>query len=74
VSILDLDALYLQSLSKALTEDELVYLRAQFMLLEPNKDGHISVVNFRMALMRSATDAMKESRALDILNVVRPLY
>ncbi|KAJ9539139.1 hypothetical protein OSB04_031872 [Centaurea solstitialis] len=63
----------LKALSKALTEDELVYLRAQFMLLEPNKDGRVSLDNFRMALMRNATDAMKESRVPDILNAMAPL-
>ena len=39
-----------QALSKALTEDELVYLRAQFMLLEPNQDGRISLDNFKMVI------------------------
>lgn len=63
----------LKALSKALTENELVYLRAQFMLLEPNKDGRVSLDNFRMALMRNATDAMKESRVPDILNAMAPL-
>ncbi|XP_076888568.1 CDPK-related kinase 3-like [Bidens hawaiensis] len=63
----------LKALSKALTENELAYLRAQFMLLEPNKDGHVSLDNFRMALMRNATDAMKESRVPDILNAMAPL-
>ncbi|XP_059651189.1 CDPK-related kinase 3-like [Cornus florida] len=63
----------LKALSKALTEDELVYLRAQFMLLEPNKDGRVSLDNFKMALVRNATDAMKESRIPDILNVMAPL-
>lgn len=58
----------LKALSKALTEDELVYLRAQFMLLEPNKDGRVSLENFKMALLRNGTDAMKESRVPDILN------
>lgn len=38
----------LQALSKALTEDELCYLRAQFMLLEPNNDGRVSLDNFKM--------------------------
>jgi Ca2+-binding EF-hand superfamily protein len=38
----------MQALSKALTEDELVYLRAQFSLLEPNGDGSVSLDNFRM--------------------------
>ncbi|XP_030930223.1 CDPK-related kinase 3-like isoform X2 [Quercus lobata] len=37
----------LKALSKALTEDELVYLRIQFKLLEPNKDGRVSLENFK---------------------------
>ncbi|KAI6693548.1 hypothetical protein NL676_021258 [Syzygium grande] len=37
----------LKALLKALTEEELVYLRAQFQLLEPNKDGFVSLDNFR---------------------------
>ncbi|KAF5451800.1 hypothetical protein F2P56_026870 [Juglans regia] len=61
----------LKALSKALTEDELVYLRAQFTLLEPNRDGRVTLDNFKMALVRNATDAMKESRVLDIINVAR---
>uniref|UniRef100_A0A5B7A302 non-specific serine/threonine protein kinase n=1 Tax=Davidia involucrata TaxID=16924 RepID=A0A5B7A302_DAVIN len=63
----------LKALSKALTDDELVYLRAQFMLLEPTKDGHVSLDNFKMALAGNATDAMKESRVPDILNAMAPL-
>ncbi|KAL3536665.1 hypothetical protein ACH5RR_000031 [Cinchona calisaya] len=63
----------LKALSKALTEDELVYLRAQFMLLEPNKDGRVTLENFKLALLRNATDAMKESRVPDILNAMAPL-
>ncbi|KAL7003674.1 Cyclin-dependent kinase 4 [Sarracenia purpurea var. burkii] len=61
-----------KALSKALTEDELIYLRAQFRLLEP-KDGRISLDNFRKALVKNATDAMKESRVPDILNLMEPL-
>ncbi|KAJ1408375.1 EF-hand domain [Sesbania bispinosa] len=82
----------LKALSKALTEDELPYLRAQFRLLEPNRDGHISLENFKMviycftnksssldmidkmkALVRHATDAMSESRVLDIIHAMEPL-
>ncbi|XP_076955720.1 CDPK-related kinase 3-like [Bidens hawaiensis] len=63
----------LKALSKALTENELVYLRSQFRLLEPNKDGRVSLDNFRAALTRNATDAMKESRVPDILNTMAPL-
>lgn len=40
----------LQALSKALTEDELVYLRIQFKLLEPNKDGRVSLENFKTVI------------------------
>ncbi|WCJ22484.1 Calcium-dependent protein kinase (CDPK) family protein [Euphorbia peplus] len=63
----------LKALSKALSEDELVYLRAQFSLLEPNRDGSVSLDNFRMALARHATDAMRESRVPEILNTMDAL-
>ncbi|XP_020113182.1 CDPK-related kinase 3-like [Ananas comosus] len=63
----------LRALSKALTGNELMYLRLQFNLLEPNKDGHVSLENFRVALHRNSTPAMKESRVLDILNALEPL-
>ncbi|KAL8188559.1 hypothetical protein R6Q57_029847 [Mikania cordata] len=62
----------LKALSKALTEDELIYLRAQFNLLEP-KDGCVSLDNFRTALVKHSTAAMKESRVLDILDSMRAL-
>ncbi|KAK7389762.1 hypothetical protein VNO78_25055 [Psophocarpus tetragonolobus] len=62
-----------KALSKALPEDELPYLRAQFRLLEPNRDGHISLDNFKMALVRNATEAMRESRVLEIINAMEPL-
>ncbi|KAG6503468.1 hypothetical protein ZIOFF_035783 [Zingiber officinale] len=60
-----------QALSKALTEDQLFYLRSQFKLLAPNGEGHISFDNFRMALLQNATESMKESKVIDILNVAR---
>lgn len=63
----------LKSLSKALTEDELVYLRAQFKLLLPNKDGRISLENLRKALFNTVTDAMRESKVPDILNTMEQL-
>ncbi|KDP28435.1 hypothetical protein JCGZ_14206 [Jatropha curcas] len=63
----------LRALSKALSEDELVYLRAQFTLLEPNRDGSVSLENFRMALAHHATDAMRESRVPEILNAMESL-
>ncbi|KAG8092243.1 hypothetical protein GUJ93_ZPchr0012g21434 [Zizania palustris] len=64
----------LKALSRAITEDELIYIRAQYNLLEPSsRDGRICIENFRMALLQNSTDAMKESRALDILNALEPL-
>lgn len=63
----------LKALSKTLKENELFYLRSQFKLLEPNKDGNISLENFRLALMRNATDVMKESKVPNILNSMEHL-
>ncbi|XP_024968986.1 CDPK-related kinase 4-like [Cynara cardunculus var. scolymus] len=62
----------LKALSKALTEDELIYLSAQFNHLEP-KDGCVSLDNFKTALVKHSTAAMKESRVLDILEKMKPL-
>ncbi|KAF9667275.1 hypothetical protein SADUNF_Sadunf15G0005500 [Salix dunnii] len=62
----------LKALAKAIPEDELVYLRTQFNLLEP-KNGSVSLDNFRVALAKHVTDAMKESRVPDILNVMQQL-
>ncbi|KAK6237601.1 hypothetical protein QUC31_003070 [Theobroma cacao] len=57
----------LRALSKTLTVDELFYLKEQFALLEPNKNGTISLENVKAALMKNATDAMKESRIPEFL-------
>lgn len=62
----------LKALSKAITADELIYLQAQFRLLDP-KHGYVTLENFRTALMKNATDAMRESRVCDILNLMEPL-
>ncbi|KAI4319947.1 hypothetical protein MLD38_033480 [Melastoma candidum] len=62
----------LKALSKALPEEELAYLEAQFSLLEP-RDGYVSLTNFRTALMKNATDAMKESKVPEILDLMEPL-
>lgn len=62
----------LRALSKALTDEELFYSRAQFKLLVP-KDDCVSLDNFRTALLTVATDAMRESRVADILNLMEPL-
>ncbi|EFJ14849.1 CPK-related protein kinase 3 [Selaginella moellendorffii] len=58
----------LKALSRTLTEDELIYLRAQFLLLEPSKNGRVSLENFRMALAKHSTDAMKEARLFEMLS------
>ncbi|CAH8305709.1 unnamed protein product [Eruca vesicaria subsp. sativa] len=57
----------LRALSKTLTTDELFYLREQFALLEPSKNGTISLENIKSALMKMATDAMKDSRIPEFL-------
>ncbi|KAJ4890233.1 CDPK-related kinase 5 [Raphanus sativus] len=57
----------LRALSKTLTVDELFYLREQFALLEPSKNGTISLENIKSALMKMATDAMKDSRIHEFL-------
>ncbi|OMO57714.1 hypothetical protein COLO4_35170 [Corchorus olitorius] len=63
-----------KALSKAITEDQLVYLRAQFRLLEPNtRDGSVSLENFKMALSRNATDLMDEIWVPDTLTAMESL-
>ncbi|KAJ9170728.1 hypothetical protein P3X46_018816 [Hevea brasiliensis] len=57
----------LRALSKTLTVDELYYLKEQFTLLEPNKNGTISLENIKTALMKNATDAMRDSHIPDFL-------
>ncbi|KNA08410.1 hypothetical protein SOVF_162870 [Spinacia oleracea] len=63
----------LKALSKTLTVDELFYLKEQFSLLQPSKNGTISLDNIKEALMKNATDAMKESRAHEILTSLTAL-
>ncbi|GMH14769.1 hypothetical protein Nepgr_016610 [Nepenthes gracilis] len=55
----------LKALSKTLTVDELFYLKEQFALLQPNKNGTISLETIKEALMNYGTNAMKESRAYE---------
>ncbi|XP_022763348.1 CDPK-related protein kinase-like isoform X2 [Durio zibethinus] len=62
----------LKALSKTLTVDELFYLREQFALLEP-KNGSITLENIKTALMKNATEAMKESHVLDYLLLLNTL-
>ncbi|KAJ3682171.1 hypothetical protein LUZ60_014744 [Juncus effusus] len=63
----------LKALSKAITENELIYIRLQYNILQPNNDGRVSLDNFRAALLRNTTEAMKESRVYEILNALEPL-
>lgn len=56
----------LRALSKTLTADEVLYMKEQFALLDP-KNGSITLENVKTALMKNATDAMKESRIPDLL-------
>ncbi|XP_042481239.1 CDPK-related kinase 7-like [Macadamia integrifolia] len=60
----------LRALSKTLTVAQLNYLHEQFSLLGPNKNGFISMQNFKTALMKNSTDAMKDSRVIDYVNMV----
>ncbi|KAK4840797.1 hypothetical protein QYF36_018420 [Acer negundo] len=63
----------LKAVSKTLTVDELFYLKEQFAILEPNKNGTISLDNVKAALMKNSTDAMKESRIPDFLSSLNAL-
>lgn len=63
----------LGAVAKTLTVPQLAYLRDQFTLLGPNKSGLISMQNFKMAVVKYSTDAMKESRVLDYAAMVSTL-
>ncbi|KAI5055705.1 hypothetical protein GOP47_0029226 [Adiantum capillus-veneris] len=63
----------LKALAKTLTDDDFYYLGAQFMLLKPEKDGSVTFENFKMALLRYATEAMKESNVRRILKPMQAL-
>ncbi|GMI88221.1 CDPK-related kinase [Hibiscus trionum] len=56
----------LKALSKTLTADELFYMRVQFALFEP-KNGSITLENIKTALIKTSTDAMKDSHIPDFL-------
>ncbi|NP_001167827.1 putative protein kinase superfamily protein [Zea mays] len=60
----------LRALAKTLTTDQLFYVREQFELLGPNKNGYISLQNLKSALAKNSTDAMKDSRVVDFVNTV----
>ncbi|CAA0827506.1 CDPK-related kinase 1 [Striga hermonthica] len=63
----------LGALAKTLTIPQLAYLREQFTMLGPSKSGFISLQNFKLAMTKNSTDAMKDSRVLDYVNVVSSL-
>ncbi|PIN07073.1 Ca2+/calmodulin-dependent protein kinase, EF-Hand protein superfamily [Handroanthus impetiginosus] len=63
----------LGALARTLTRPQLAYLREQFILLGPNKSGFISLQNFKTAVAKNSTDAIKDSRVLDYVNVVSSL-
>ncbi|XP_028761495.1 CDPK-related kinase 7 [Neltuma alba] len=60
----------LGALAKTLTVAQLAYFREQFTQLGPNKSGFISMQNFKTAFLRSSTDASKDSRVLDYVNMI----
>ncbi|PRQ47906.1 putative protein kinase CAMK-CDPK family [Rosa chinensis] len=57
----------LGALSKTLTPEDLSYMEEQFEQLEPDGSGTIGLENIKTALMKNATDAMKEGRYEDLL-------
>ncbi|XP_057785487.1 CDPK-related kinase 7-like [Salvia miltiorrhiza] len=63
----------LGALARTLTIPQLTYLREQFTLLGPNRSGLISLQNFKSAIAKNSTDAMKESRVLEYVNVISSL-
>ncbi|WZZ55751.1 hypothetical protein YC2023_055858 [Brassica napus] len=63
----------LAALAKTITVQQLAYLREQFTLLEPSKDGYISMQNFKTAILKSSTNAMKDSRVLDYVHMTTTL-
>ncbi|KAH0930653.1 hypothetical protein HID58_016380 [Brassica napus] len=60
----------LAALAKTLTIQQLAHLREQFTLLEPSKDGYISMQNFKTAILKSSTNAMKDSGVLDYVHMI----
>ncbi|XP_019099786.1 PREDICTED: CDPK-related kinase 1-like [Camelina sativa] len=60
----------LAALAKTLTVPQLAYLREQFTLLGPSKNGYISMQNYKTAILKSSTDATKDSRVLDFVHMI----
>lgn len=63
----------LGALAKTMTVPQLAYLREQFALLGPSKSGFISLQNFKSAVTKNCTEAIKDSRVLDFANMVGSL-
>ncbi|KAG6476920.1 hypothetical protein ZIOFF_066168 [Zingiber officinale] len=63
----------LMSLAKTLKVNQLYYLREQFALLNPNKNGYISLQNLKTALLKNSTEAMKDAKVLDFVNMISSL-
>jgi serine/threonine protein kinase len=63
----------LGALAKTLTVPQLAYLMEQFTILGPSKNGYISLQNYKMALTKNSTDAMKDSRVIDFVSTVSSL-
>ncbi|XP_075508868.1 CDPK-related kinase 1-like [Primulina tabacum] len=63
----------LRALARTLSVPQLAYLREQFQLLGPSKSGFIYPHNFKTVMSKNYTDAMKDSRVLDYVNMVSSL-
>ncbi|KAK9725994.1 hypothetical protein RND81_05G182800 [Saponaria officinalis] len=63
----------LGALAKTLIVPQLAYLKEQFQMLSPSKNGYISLQNFKTAVVRNATDAVKDSRVIEYVNMVSSL-
>ncbi|XP_010427515.1 PREDICTED: CDPK-related kinase 7-like isoform X2 [Camelina sativa] len=60
----------LAALAKTLTVAQLTYLQEQFNLLGPSKNGYISMQNYKTAILKSSTEATKDSRVLDFAHMI----
>ncbi|CBI32784.3 unnamed protein product, partial [Vitis vinifera] len=63
----------LAALAKTLSIAQLAYFREQFTLLGPNKSGFVSLQNFKTAVTKNSTDAIKDSRVLEYVSMVGSL-
>ncbi|XP_074306769.1 CDPK-related kinase 7-like [Silene latifolia] len=63
----------LRALAKTLTVPQLTYLKEQFQMLSPSKNGYVSLQNFKTTIVRNATDAIKDSRVIEYVNMVSSL-